>query len=131
MRAKRDFKNDLSSLKRQNLNLLREREILRDEVRILTAEREDRCRKLTELWVTLTDIKRLVEMVREVPLAKESGKDWDSLVDAVEALCNDFVRIDNSERKLNDRISDIRRELMAEKAKTIWDRIVSRFRSGG
>jgi benzoyl-CoA reductase/2-hydroxyglutaryl-CoA dehydratase subunit BcrC/BadD/HgdB len=124
MTAKKDYKNDLPSLRRQNLNLLKEREILRDEVRILTEEREDRCKKLTELWGNLTDIKRLVEMVREVPPGE---KDWDGLVDAVDAFCNDYVRLDVSEHKLNDRISDIRRELMAEKSKSLWTRIKERF----
>jgi len=124
MTAKKDYKNDLPSLRKQNLNLLQEREVLRDEVRILTEEREDRCKKLTELWGVLTDIKRLIEMVREV---KPGDSDWDGLVDAVEALCNDFVRLDVSEHKLSDRICDIRRELMAEKSKSLWTRIKECF----
>jgi predicted nuclease with TOPRIM domain len=123
MKSKRDYRNDLPSLKKQNSNLLKERETLRDEVRILTTERDARCAKLTELWGTLTDIKRLVEMVREVIPVSETGEDWDGLVNAVESFCNDYVRLDVSERRLNDRICDIRRELAAEKSRSILSRI--------
>lgn len=124
MNQKRDYKNDLPSLKRQNLNLLKEREVLRDEVRILTEEREDRCKKLQEMWSDMTDIKRFVEMVIEV---KVGDRDWDGLVDTIESLVTSYVRLDVSEQKLNDRISDIRRELTAEQAKSVWTRIKERL----
>lgn len=124
MNQKKDYKNDLPSLKRQNLNLLKEREVLRDEVRILTEEREDRCKKLQEMWGDMTNIKRFVEMVMEV---KAGDRDWDGLVDTVKTLVTSYVRIDVSEHRLNDRISDIRRELMAERAKSLWTRIKERF----
>jgi len=124
VKASKDYKNDLPSLKRQNLKLLQEREILRDEVRILTAEREDRSKKLQELWGDLTDIKRYVEQVREV---QHGDRDWDGLVDSVESLVTEYVRLDVREVSLQNRIEDIRRELLDEKSKSLWTKIKEFF----
>ena len=125
---KKNYKDDLPSLKRQNLKLLAEREVHRDEIRILMQEREGRNKKLTELWGNLTDIKHLVELTREVP---PGDTDWDGLVDAVESLVNDYARLDVDNHKLGDRIEDVRRDLIAERSKTwirrLWESIKGVF----
>lgn len=108
MDKKKDYKNDLPSLKRQNTNLLKEREILRDEVRILVSEREDRNKKLGQLWSVLTDIKRQIEQIVEVPQSEGTDSDWDPLLRAVESALNEYVRLDNLSVRLAGDVGELK-----------------------
>jgi hypothetical protein len=60
MAKRRNYAIDPTSLQNRNQKLLREREVLRDEIRALVDEREVKDRELVRLQGEITDITRLI-----------------------------------------------------------------------
>jgi chromosome segregation ATPase len=106
-RMKKDYTNHLPSLRRQNVKLLKEREVLRDEIRTLSNERDSRSQKITELWGVLTDIRNQISQTIIIGPA-QSGKDWVPLQKAVEKLVSYYIQLDVENVRFLHDIEDLK-----------------------
>lgn len=134
MKGRRDYKNDLPSLKAQNRKLLAEREVLRDQTRTLLEEREQKDKALVKLWSIMADVKKELSFIMPIPDQME----WEELPSWVERLAREMVSAKAAEEKSRkvalesddraasffDRLAQVQTQPLC---RLVWERLKRRF----